>query len=246
METFKEEILEKLTIDGRAIFDSWVAGFKTRPSTKSLWEKLTYVQYVIFFDLVRMFFNSIGVGTEDWTLEFVRYKPDLSNTLYLNLILQTVSKMSNVPSSINSCWLSNNYDGGGYVYAHTSETISGVRTEFKEKSLRLFYSLCSRPCFTSKDNREADHRCNRTNCFNPRHGRSVTSTENKNHCKFGCQHYCPHEPACIWTRPNDGSLCLHRNDPNRAYQKSDCNCQPSCFSVECEGGNPSKPRKPRK
>jgi len=237
-EDFKNQIVIDLTTAGKAIFYNWIAGFKNRPSTKNVWLRLTTLQYVVFFEMLRMFFNCIGVGNEDWSNGFVRYKPDLTDNLYMNLILDAASNLSNFPSTVQDCWLSGKYDERGYYYAQTSSTVSKVKTTYREKSMRLFSSLFCRPCFTSGDAKEADHACNRPNCYYPRHGRNVTSIENKSHCKFGCQHYCPHVPKCVWTIP-DGSACLHRNNPDVAFQKSECDCPSSCFSVDCEGGNPN-------
>jgi len=196
-------------------------------------------QLVIFFQLLKYFLNCLGLGQYDWSEGFQRYKPTLTNNLYLNLILDAANNLVNVPTSLQDCWLSGKYDNGGYFYITTSDSSSVPKKSYREKSLRVFTALINRPCFTSGDNTEADHRCNRTNCFNPNHGRRVNSQENKSHCRGGCQNYCPHIPLCFWTIPN-GTQAKHRNNPTKAYQKDECKCIPSCFSVACEGGNPNK------
>lgn len=77
---------------------------------------------------------------------------------------------------------------------------------------------------------EAAHRCNRTNCCNPKHIKFVSSAENKDDkgCRYGCANYCPHTPKCIWTH-SDGSLKLCRTNPTKAISKEDCDHEPSCF-----------------
>lgn len=77
---------------------------------------------------------------------------------------------------------------------------------------------------------EAAHRCNKTNCCNPKHIKYVSSAENKDDkgCRYGCANYCPHTPTCIWTHDN-GSLKPCRMNPTKAVSKEDCKHNPSCF-----------------
>jgi len=116
-------------------------------------------QLVIFFQLLKYFLNCLGLGQYDWSEGFQRYKPTLTNNLYLNLILDAANNLVNVPTSLQDCWLSGKYDNGGYFYITTSDSSSVPKKSYREKSLRVFTALINRPCFTSGDNTEADHRC---------------------------------------------------------------------------------------
>jgi hypothetical protein len=183
----------------------------------------------------------LGLGQYDWSEGFQRYKPTLTNNLYLNLILDAANNLVNVPTSLQDCWLSGKYDNGGYFYITTSDSSSVPKKSYREKSLRVFTALINRPCFTSGDNTEADHRCitvqiasilTMEDALTANKTRAIAEAVVKITVHT-------HIPLCFWTIPN-GTQAKHRNNPTKAYQKDECKCIPSCFSVACEGGNPNK------
>lgn len=196
-------------------FASWMDNLHR--ISNNLWLTLNFRQQCAFLWYVQLYLDA--VQKEEWQA----YKPLLTHVEYFSLFLKGASKLKG-GEALNKldCWLSDNTDNGGYVYFHSGGN--------REKSARLIYGLVpGNSCFISKGPNEADHACVKPNCINPYHIRMVTSKENKSTCgQFGAACYCNHHPKCIWT-DESGKQKKHKNDPDFAYQRHECDCETNCF-----------------
>jgi len=207
-------------------------------------QKLGCQTIVCFVNLIHLIWIDIdGVEAKKWEPTFFGRK--VNDFSQFNFALNVCLSIKNDIDCIkDSCWLSEKVNNNGYPESHYTEV--EVTCHTKQQGTRI-YSIeggfdspilvhrwvCSLKTLNIKytdSTRQAAHRCLNKSCFNPYHIKNTSDAENKDDkgCKYGCAHYCPHEPKCIWNS-NDGRWLPCRNDVSQAISKHSCTHVPNCF-----------------
>jgi hypothetical protein len=197
--------------------------------------------FVIFIQLIWWDIDGSDLGL--WETFFERFhSKKVTEFSQFNVALNLCLNLKNPTWNFNpnlDCWLSDIVDSHGYPNVHFKEMeVSWINTQgYRIKNikgglniqLKAHRWVCSlkNNILSSKD--QAAHRCGNKNCFSPFHMKVASDVENKNDimCRYGCAHYCPHYPKCIWTINGQWLPC--RNDPNKATSIFDCLHNPNCF-----------------
>lgn len=219
------------TIGYNNIYLFWLNGHRTNWNINT-YNSLSIYKHRIFLYLVHCFLCCLNVGLEDWSQGYQIYDNLFDSNIILTLLLKICVAINNDPFTTKDCWLTTTEPNEDYLYVQTSKTINGHKKTFRVKAIRLLCGIYRRPCITNGNIvLQASHLCfMEKSCINPNHLWPETDQENKSRirCFNGCAHYCPHNPKCIWTYYT-GEILPHRNDPNRAFSKSDCDCT----NVDC-------------
>jgi hypothetical protein len=208
--------------------------------------KLTNAQSVCFVELVLLIFRDItGIREGKWD-------PYLKGVTYFSAFNFAATVCSYIESNINDttldCWLP--APEGRWINQHGYFTLKFTDVEvrndnesqgfrilavkdspFKPAELQVHRWACSLMFKIDLGDRrnQAAHRCRINRCCNPYHQKVASDEANKddNGCKYGCAHYCPHKPRCIWTFNGRWLPC--RNHPAKAISKHECPHNPNCF-----------------
>lgn len=204
---------------------------------------LSQKKFTCFVILVKHIWNYIdNVEVGKWVGFF---KKNINAYSLFNFALNACDHIKeHITMMTKDCWLySGTIKDDGYVQVHFHE----LELSFKPTQGYRYFSLpggFNKPIFIHKwvcsllydglqyckTDIQAAHRCRNTSCFSPFHLKKATDVENKNDigCRFGCAHYCPHEPKCIWTSVN-GIWYLCRNNLSEPINKNACEHNPYCF-----------------
>ena len=222
----------KSTVGYTTIYLPWFTGHRTG-WTITTYNGLSTSNKNIFLYLVNCFLCCLGVGLEDWTQGYQIFDSLYDSNIILTLLLKICIAINNNPNSTQCCWFTRIEANDDYLYVTTSKTINHHKKTFRVKAIRLLCGIFRRPSIINGQiDLQGSHLCfMEATCSNPHHIWPQTDKANKDRrtCLNGCAHYCPHNPRCIWTWYT-GDILPHRNDPTRAYSKSDCNCTDvNCF-----------------
>lgn len=232
--------------------ESWVRfyrAFLIQPKkgkvVKNKVKKLDCQTIACFVELVHLIWIDIdGVEQKRWDPTFLgQIVNDFSHFNFaLNLCINHLK--SRVDSIERDCWISDKLDQHGYPLCHFTET--NVKCVNKQQGTRILAvdggfnkqvrvhrwvcSLKNTGIYYADRTDQAAHRCMNTSCFNPYHLKRSSDESNKDDkgCKYGCAHYCPHDPECIWNS-KDGRWLPCRNDKSQAISKHNCTHNPNCF-----------------
>lgn len=180
----------------------------------------------------------------------------LNSLSYLNLFINIASEIVNMPCP-GDCWLSSHRtqgSGPSSSYPQIKCTVvewghklgQGTRLYRREGTAprwvavhRFLASMLHHEArlapVRGKHGRESQcsHRCHRPSqrCVNPSHIVIKDDAGNKdmNGCLYGCAHYCPHIPICLFTNAETGKDKPCLSDASAVHSKTDCLHSPSCF-----------------
>jgi hypothetical protein len=187
--------------------------------------------FVLLLEIVLYAWNHGGKLPGDW-----RKLTFQSHISYVARAAESI--VGTIPDPESHRWISEyKTDSGGYPQAKLTRLVpsfikgQGIRLRSKgDVGITVCLHRYIANMLQFMGNLQAAHRCKQKRCFNPHHLKFVSDLENKDDhgCRYGCAHYCPHKPKCIWT-DEEGRPYPCRNDPNEAWSKDECAHEKSCF-----------------